>query len=148
MRADNPAATIVGDLSQPGTLPAAAFDCLVLTQTLHLIFDMQAAVVEMHRALKPGGVLLLTVPGISRIDRGAWGADWFWSLTAAAAARLFGNVFGTHNVRVEDHGNVFAATAFLQGLAVEEIDIAKLAYHDACYPVIVVVRAQKRGDTE
>ena len=143
VNADNPAATLVGDLSQPGALPAAAFDCLVLTQTLHLIFDMHAAVAEMHRGLKPGGVVLLTVPGITRIDRGEWGAEWFWSLTPAAATRLFGDVFGADNVRVESHGNVFAATAFLHGLAVEEIDTAKLAVNDACFPVIVAVRARK-----
>ena len=144
----NPAATIVGDLSQPGALPAAAFDCLVLTQTLHLVFDLHAAVREMHSALKSGGVVLLTVPGITRIDRGEWGADWFWSLTAAAATRLFGSVFGADNVRVESHGNVFAATAFLQGLAVEEVDTAKLSVHDACFPVTVTVRAQKRAAAE
>jgi glycosyltransferase involved in cell wall biosynthesis/SAM-dependent methyltransferase len=143
VKADNAAATLVGDLSQPGTLPAAAFDCLVLTQTLHLIFDMQAAVAEMHRGLRPGGVVLLTVPGISRIDRDEWGADWFWSLTPAAATRLFSGVFGADNVRVECHGNVFAATAFLQGLAVEELDTAKLEVQDACFPVIVAVRARK-----
>jgi glycosyltransferase involved in cell wall biosynthesis len=141
--ADNKAATLVGDLSRPGTLPAAAFDCLVLTQTLHLIFDMRAAVAEMQRGLKPGGVVLLTVPGISRIDRGEWGAEWFWSLTPAAATRLFASVFGADNVHVESHGNVFAATAFLQGLAVEEVDTAKLAVNDACFPVIVTVRARK-----
>jgi glycosyltransferase involved in cell wall biosynthesis/SAM-dependent methyltransferase len=141
--ADNPTATLVGDLSRPGTLPPAAFDCLVLTQTLHLIFDMHAAVAEMHRGLKPGGMVLLTVPGITRIDRGEWGADWFWSLTPAAATRLFGEVFGADNVRVESHGNVFAATAFLHGLAVEEVDAAKLTVNDACFPVIVTVRARK-----
>lgn len=141
--ARNPSATLVGDLSQAGTLPAATFDCLVLTQTLHLVYDMRAAVAQMQRSLKPGGVVLLTVPGISPIDRGEWGAGWFWSLTAASATRLFADVFGAVNVRVQSHGNVFAATAFLQGLAVEEIDTAKLAFHDPSYPVIVTVRAQK-----
>jgi GT2 family glycosyltransferase/SAM-dependent methyltransferase len=141
--ADNSAATLVGDLSRPGTLPADAFDCLVLTQTLHLIFDLRAAVAEMHRGLKRGGVVLLTVPGITRIDRGEWGANWFWSLTPAAATRLFGEVFGADNVRVESHGNVFAATAFLQGLAVEEVETGKLAVNDPCFPIIVAVRAQK-----
>ncbi len=144
--ADNPAATIVGDLSRPGTLPAEAFDCLVLTQTLHLIFDVRAAVTEMYRALKSGGVVLLTVPGISQIDRGTWGDTWFWSFTPASAMRLFSEVFGADNVRVEAHGNVFAATVFLQGLAVEEIDTAKLQINDASYPVVVAVRAQKAGD--
>lgn len=143
--ADNPMATIVGDLSHPGTLPAGAFDCLVLTQTLHLIFDLRAAIIEMRRAMKPGGVVLLTVPGITQIDRGTWGDTWFWSLTPASAEALFAAVFGAANIRVETLGNVFAATAFLQGLAVEEIDTKKLQVADACYPVVVAVRAQKIG---
>ena len=55
---------------------------------------MPAAVAEMRRALKPGGVALVTVPGISQIDRGEWGESWYWSLTRASALRLFGDVFG------------------------------------------------------
>lgn len=144
VNADNPHATIVGDLSVPDTLPQAAFDCLVLTQTLHLIYDMRAAVAEMHRALKPGGVVLLTVPGISQIDRGEWGSTWYWAITPVAAMRLFGEVFGPENIQVESHGNVYAATTFLQGLALEEVDRGKLNIDDPAYPVIVTVRAQKQ----
>ena len=145
VNADNPHATIVGDISQAETLPVDAFDCLVLTQTLHLIYDMPAAVRAMHRALKPGGVVLLTVPGISQIDRGEWGSTWFWALTPAAATRLFADVFGAANISVESHGNVYAATTFLQGLALEEVDRRKLDVVDLAYPVIVTVRAQKQA---
>jgi glycosyltransferase involved in cell wall biosynthesis len=141
--AGNPGVTIVGDLSVPGVLPEEAFDCVVVTQTLHLIYDMHAAVVEMHRALKPGGVLLLTCPGISPVDRGEWGATWFWSITSAAAKRMFSEVFGAANVAVEARGNVYAAVCFLEGLALEEVDTAKLEVIDASYPVIVTVRARK-----
>jgi glycosyltransferase involved in cell wall biosynthesis/SAM-dependent methyltransferase len=141
--ADNPAATIVGDLSVPGILPEEAFDCLVVTQTLHLIYDMRAAVEQMHRALKPGGVLLLTCPGISQVDRGDWGASWFWSINRPAAERMFADVFGAANVVVGVRGNVYAAVCFLQGLALEEVDAAKLEVLDASYPVIVTVRARK-----
>jgi hypothetical protein len=141
--ADNPGATIVGDLSVPGVLPDGAFDCLVVTQTLHLIYDMQAAVAAMHRALKPGGVLLLTCPGISQVDRGEWGATWFWSITPPAAERMFADAFGAANVAVEARGNVYAAVCFLEGLALEEVDAAKLETLDASYPVIVTVRARK-----
>jgi glycosyltransferase involved in cell wall biosynthesis/SAM-dependent methyltransferase len=141
--ADNPGATIVGDLSIPGVLPERAFDCLVITQTLHLIYDMRAAIAEMHRALKPGGVLLLTCPGISQIDRGEWGATWFWSITRPAAERMFGDVFGAANVAVQVRGNVYAAVCFLEGLALEEVDAAKLEVLDASYPLIVTVRACK-----
>jgi SAM-dependent methyltransferase len=139
----NAAATIVGDLSCPHMLPDAEFDCLVMTQTLQFVFDMRAAVVQMHEALKPGGILLLTVPGISQVDRGDPSASWCWSLAPHSAFRLFSDVFGDANLSVESHGNVYAATALLQGLAVEEMDAAKLDVQDPSYPVIVTVRAQK-----
>lgn len=143
VNAQNPEATIVGDLAERDILPGDAFDCIVLTQTLHLVFDLPAVVREIHRALKPGGVLLLTVPGISQVDRGAWGDIWCWSLTPAAVRQLFEPVFGAANIAVESHGNVFAAITFLHGLAVEEVDVAKLDIHDRAYPVIVALRAVK-----
>jgi SAM-dependent methyltransferase len=142
--ADNPLATITGDLGEP-VLPAEVFDCMVLTQTLHLIYDMGAAVREIRRAMKTGGVVLLTAPGISPVDRYAWKDSWFWSLSRYSAARLFGEVFGTDNVVVETFGNVYAATTFLHGLALEEIDVGKLFPTDEAYPIIVTVRATKRG---
>lgn len=143
VHARNPAATIVGDLSSPNVLPEAAFDCMVLTQVLHLIYDMAAAVREIHRGLKPGGVALVTVPAISQIAQDEWGENWFWAVAPDGARRLFDNVFGRDHVRVEAFGNVFAATAFLQGVAVEEVDARKLEAIDRNYPVTVVIRAQK-----
>ena len=85
----NPRATIIGDLADPSTLPKEQFDCIILTQTLHLIFDMPAALANLHRALRPGGVILITVPGISPLDRNEFQNSWYWSLTAPALARLF-----------------------------------------------------------
>ena len=139
-------ATIVGDLSVPGVLPEGAFDCLIVTQTLQLIYNMHAAVAAMHRALKSGGVLLLTCPGISQVDRGEWRASWFWSMTRPAAERMFGDVFGGANVAVETRGNVYAAVCFLEGLALEEVEAAKLEVLDASYPVIVTVRARRQEE--
>jgi SAM-dependent methyltransferase len=143
VHAGNPDATIVGDISVPGTLPRSTFDSIVLTQTLHLIYDMRAAVRELHAALKPGGVLLLTVPGISQIDRGEWGEQWYWALTPAAVRRLLGEVFGDEAVTVTSHGNAYAATAFLQGLALSEVHADTLDVHDEAYPVIVTAHAPK-----
>src|SRR5690242_14615287 len=81
-------ATMFGDLSNPETLPSAAFDCVILTQTLHLIYDMEAAVRELRRSLAPGGAALITVPGVSSIDRGEWGGSWYWSLTELSLRKL------------------------------------------------------------
>lgn len=139
----NERATIVGDLSAAGVLPEGVFDCIVLTQTLHLIYDFHAAVDRLYRALAPSGVLLLTVPGITQIDRGEWGNTWFWSFTPTAIERLFGESFGSAHVDVSTYGNVLAATAFLQGLATEELDLKDLDKRDDVYPVIVALRAVK-----
>ena len=142
--AASPVATIIGDISIPGTLPERAFDCIILTQTLHLIFDMRGALAELATALKPGGTLLVTVPGISPIDRGAWGYTWFWSLTEIALGRLLASVFEERDVEVETFGNVFAAVCFLQGLAVSEVPQAKLDVLDKSFPVIVAAAARRR----
>jgi hypothetical protein len=136
-----PQATIIGDLAEPGVLPQQTFDCIILTQTLHLIFDMATAVDQIHAGLKCGGVALITVPGISPLDRREWKASWYWSLTDLALARLLGGPFDREKVTIATHGNLYAATAFLHGAAVEEIEAAKLAYFDPAYPVTVTARA-------
>ena len=51
----HPETTFVGDLCDGANLPSDAFDCIVLTQTLHLLFDMPKAVATLWRVLKPGG---------------------------------------------------------------------------------------------
>jgi SAM-dependent methyltransferase len=86
----NPEATIVGDLATGKGLPRGVYDCLVLTQTLHVIYDVHSAVKNIYRLLKPGGVALVTIPGItpiSRFDAERWGD--FWRMTPAAAQQLF-----------------------------------------------------------
>jgi SAM-dependent methyltransferase len=139
----NPAATIIGDMSQPEILPEAAFDCAVITQTVHLIYDMRAAVRNLHNSLKPGGTLLLTSPGISQIATDQWRHNWYWSMTPAGARQLFGEVFGEDRIEVDFYGNVFAAIAFLTGAAVEEVPRGKLLVKDDAYPVVVTVRATR-----
>jgi SAM-dependent methyltransferase len=139
----NPQATIVGDLAQGEHIPSDAFDCIILTQTLQLIYDVRAALLTVFRILKPGGVLLATVPGISQVDEGEWGATWCWSFTPYALERLMREACPEAEVAVEAHGNVLAAMAFLQGLADHELRVDELDHHDPAYPLLVTARATK-----
>ncbi len=140
--ATNPLATIVTDLTTGDGIEDNAYDCVVLTQTLHLLYDMRSAVATIHRVLKAGGVALVTVPGISKVDSSV---PWHWSLTVASARRLFEEVFQASEVTVSARGNVLAATAFLQGLSTDELTTAELDVVDAEYPVTVCIRARKEG---
>jgi len=139
----NPRATIVDDLASGTRIPSDAFDCVILTQTLHLVYDVQGAVRTLHRILKPGGVLLLTVPGITPLDSGEWNATWYWSFTPASIRRLFGEVFTSTLLEVVSFGNVLAACGFLHGLAMEELSEPELNVYDPLYPVVVGLRAVK-----
>lgn len=143
VRPGNPSATFVGDLAGDNDLPADAFDCVILTQTLQLVYDVRAALATVYRVLRTGGVLLATVPGISNIDPGEWGSTWYWSFTAHAMTRLAGEAFGHGQVEVVTYGNVKAAVTFLHGLSVVEVDRADLDVTDPCYQVVVGLRAVK-----
>jgi SAM-dependent methyltransferase len=140
----NPQATMVGDLSRGDGIPSDAFDCVICAQTLHVIYDVRAAISTLHRALAPGGVLLATIPGITqacRPDRDLWGD--YWRFTSRSVRLLFEEVFPADCVRLESYGNVLAATAFLQGLASEELKSEELTTRDPDYEVLIAVRAQK-----
>ncbi len=143
----NSKATIVADLTHADHLPSDSFDCIICTQTLQMIFDMRAAVFHLHRILRPGGVLLATTHGISKISRRFPRDPWseYWRLTAQSAQRLFVDVFQPRNVSVEPHGNVMIAAAFLYGVPAEELIPQELEYLDPDYEVLITIRAVKDG---
>ncbi len=139
-----PAVTIIGDLTQADHIPANLFDCVILTQTLNAIYDVPAALRTVHRILKPGGVLLITVPGISKISRydmERWG--YYWSFTTCSIRRLLEALFPTNTIMVAASGNVLAATAFLHGLAWKELRKKELDHIDPDYELVITARAVK-----
>jgi SAM-dependent methyltransferase len=140
----NPGATIVADLSSSCGIAPNIFDCIILTQTLQHIYDGRAAIQTLYRILKPAGVLLATFPGISQISRydmERWGD--YWRFTTLSARKLFEEAFQSTNVRVEAYGNVLAASAFLQGIATEELRREELDHVDPDYEMLITVRAVK-----
>jgi hypothetical protein len=109
-----------------------------------VIYDVQAAVKNIHRLLKRGGIALVTVPGItpvSRYDADRWGD--FWRMTPDAVQRLFVEIFPPQGLTIEAHGNVRLAAAYLYGLAAEEIPESAFLENDPDYPLLICVRARK-----
>ncbi len=136
---NNPSATIVADLNDARELADEQFDCIILTQTLQYIYRFDAALRDLHRSLKPGGVLLMTVPGITPVR--ARRQTWYWSFTDRAVQQMLLEHFAPEQVEVTIYGNILAATAFLYGMAGEELHMAELAVCDPDYPVIIGARA-------
>lgn len=135
---------VTGDLTKPATLPEASYDTFVCTQTFNFIADVPAALRGAHHLLKPGGVLLATVAGISQVSRfdlERWGD--YWRFTPMGFRHRLAEVFG-EDVEVAASGNLAAATALLHGLAVEDLsDPSVLDADDPDYPVIVTAVARR-----
>lgn len=139
---ENPNATIVTDLSKADSVPSGVFDCFVFTQTLHLIYDLHAAMGHIYRILKPGGVLLMTVPGISHFP---CKNPRYWAFTEFSVRRLLEEQFPKDNIMIEVHGNVLASAAFLYGVGAGELTKDQYDFRDRNYQMIITARAQKSG---
>ena len=118
---------------------------MICTQTLNSIFDVRAAVATLHDILKPGGVALVTVPGIAQAavpDRDLWGDYWrFTSTRCAACSRSTSRRRDQgHRLRQRVHRR-----RLLYGLAAEEVGADRLANHDPAYEVLIALRAQREA---
>ena len=138
-------ATIVGDLTKADFIPSESFDCIICTQTLFFMYDFRAAIRHLYRILKSGGVLLVTVPGISQRADHQGEDSWvdYWRFTKVSARLPFEETFLPEQITVQSRGNIFAATSFLYGLAVEEVKPEEFEYQDPNFEVIISIRAVK-----
>jgi SAM-dependent methyltransferase len=142
--AGNAQATIVADLTSAAAVSDNQFDCIVFTQTLQHIYDTRAVLRTLYRILDAGGVLLATFPGISQISRydmDRWGD--YWRFTTASVRRLGEECWPGGSFAVESHGNVLVASAYLYGLASDELRREELAFTDPDYQLLLTLRAVK-----
>ncbi|MBI4232786.1 methyltransferase domain-containing protein [Candidatus Peregrinibacteria bacterium] len=139
----NKQANIRADLRNTQNLPPNVYDCIILTQVLQFIDDVDAAIASAYRMLKPGGTLLCTLPSVSRIDCVAKEEGDYWRFTKASATYLFAKHFKGENLVISAFGNVFVDVCFLEGIALEEITKKELDYVDSNFPLLICVKAIK-----
>jgi SAM-dependent methyltransferase len=141
----NPQATLIGDLSNAPQIQDNTFDCIICTQTLQFIPDVESTIRTLRRILKPKGVVLATVPIISQLDI-VKDDQWidYWRFTAKGITLLFTKHFALEDVQVHAYGNVLTAISFLHGLSTEELAPHELQYSDPAYNMVVAVHAVKR----
>jgi SAM-dependent methyltransferase len=136
--------TIVADLTNAPQISTNSFDTIICTQTFQFIYDIPAAIHTLHRIVKPGGRILVTVPGIAQVspyDMQSWGE--YWRFTNVSLRRLFETAFSSDNIQVQTKGNVLTAVALLENIAAEELTLEELAHVDAQYQVMLLARAVK-----
>ena len=142
--AENKSATIVADLTGKTAIELDSFDCIILTQTLQFIYDYRAALREIYRILKPGGIVLATLPTITPAiteDKEKYGE--YWRFTSMSAKNIFLEFFDESQVKIHSYGNVLSAAAFLYGLPAESLKKMEIDYFDPKYECLIGVAAIK-----
>jgi hypothetical protein len=134
-------ATIIADITKSNDISSNQFDCIICTYVLNVIFELQKAVSELHRMLKPGGSLLVAVPQYSMCA-----PQWheLWRLTPEGLQMVLAKAFGVENVSVRAYGNSLTAAGDLRALVADEFTKAQLDYHDPRFAIVVCARAVKQ----
>ena len=136
----NQNANIIADLRRMPQVPSNTYDCLVITHVLGMVDEVDKAVAELYRVLKPGGVILATSSCLSpTYDL----TNNYWRFTNAGFKYLFGKKFSKNKIDCKSLGNVLTGQAFWVGLSQEELTKKELDFDDPHYPCIVGIRAKK-----
>ncbi len=136
----NPLATIVADLNEPGVLAPDSYDCMVLTQVLEFLRP-EPVLGHLYEALAPGGVLLITVPFLARLETPQHDR---WRLSPDGLREVLADAL-PHGALTEvaGRGNLAAAVALLVGLSAEECGHPSGRPDDWRFPVVCLARVQK-----
>jgi len=133
-------ANIVADLTKPNTIPSNYFDCIISTHVLHMVLEKEKFLSEIYRILKPGGYILLAVPGVSMCDY-SW--NELWRFTEEGIQQLLEQHFDKDLIQVKGFGNSLVAAGQIRGLSKEEFSIKELTSYDGRFAVEICAKAQK-----
>ena len=136
----NPSATVVADITKVGDLPADAYDCIICTHVLHMVYELEDAVAGLWRLLKPGGVLHVAVPQSSMCDD-RYGE--LWRFTTDGLGRVLASSFSSDKLELRAYGNSLVAAGELRGLVAGDFDERFLDQHDPRFAIELCARAVK-----
>jgi SAM-dependent methyltransferase len=136
--------TYVCDLAHSeDDIPSDSYDCFLMPSTLQHLRELEPALANARRIVRPGGAVIATAAGFVPLvpDHGS---D-LWHLTAAGWREMAQRVWPHDDVEVTAYGNCLAAIAALHGIAVEELDRHELDVVDPRYPVLIGIACVKRA---
>jgi Methyltransferase domain len=128
------------ELRRASETASESCDCVILIDVLRFVEDPATALAECRRVLRPGGVLLASVPAATRVDPERPDGD-YWRFSQHGFRGLVERAFAPGSIEVRAEGNRRAVIAFLAGLATEEVGEPALETSDPPTPLIITARA-------
>jgi hypothetical protein len=120
-------------------IPSASYDCLLLPNTLPHFRELDLALAQARRIVRPGGVMLASAAGLLPLTGDA---PEFSRLTPDGWRQRLALAWPGAAVDVRGHGNCLAAVAAQLGLALEELTPYELDVDDPRYPVLCTIAAR------
>jgi len=109
--------SLVGDIQNLAMISSESYDSVVCLEVLEHVPEPAAALAEIARILRPGGILVLSVPHLSRLHEVPLD---FYRYTEYGLRHLL-NKYGLEVIEIQDRGGLFTflghqASTFLLGV--------------------------------
>jgi hypothetical protein len=133
----SPDVTYVCDFAHCETaIPDRAYDCLLLPNTLPHFRELEPALSNAMRVVRPGGTILASAAGLLPLTGDV---PEYWRLSPDGWRERLSAAWPGASLEVAGHGNCLVAIAAQLGLALEELTHAELDAHDPRYPVLTTI---------
>ena len=136
---------IKGNLATGEGIEEGMVDCLICTQTIQMIFDIESAMSNIYKLLKPNGTALITIHGISQVsigDYNNWGE--YWRITSKTMQEMASHVgFKNEGIKVESYGNIKTVMCHIYGMCQEQLLEEDFMYNDNQFPLVVTAVLRK-----
>ena len=137
--------TFLCDLARADTVvDADSYDCFLLPNSFQHMRNLEPAMRQALRIVRPGGTILATVPALVPLIADG---PQYWMMSAEGWRQMAARAWSEADIEVCAYGNCLAATAAMLGLAMEELSEAELEHQDDRYPVMITILCRKPGTT-
>lgn len=133
-----PGVTIVGDIQSCPQIPDDSYDVIVCTQVLEHVPNPFLAAAELCRILRPGGLLLLTVPAAYPYHSAP---NDYWRYSRDSIRLLFGERL--RETAIESFGNRLTVTGAYWEWSARHFPRAVLDRHDPDQPYLIMLAGRK-----
>jgi hypothetical protein len=117
-------------------VPSAAFDCVLLPNTLQHLRELDRCLAQLRRIVRAGGALLASAAGLLPLTGDV---PDLWRFSPDGWRDKLSRAWPDAEVSVTGHGNCLAAVASQLGLAVEELTAPELDAYDPRFPVLTTI---------
>jgi SAM-dependent methyltransferase len=117
-------------------IPSASYDCVLLPNALPHFRELDPALVNIARIVRPGGAILASAAGLLPLT-----ADVpdYWRFSPDGWREKLTGFWPSTVLDVSGHGNCLSAAAAQMGLALEELTTAELDADDPRFPVLTTI---------